>query len=202
MNRELPNRKRNRMRWYDYSEDGWYFITICTKNRIEWLGKIKNDGMVLNDNGKIAKMCWLDIPNHYPNMYFDEWIIMPNHIHGIIVIENDIVPAIPIPTPVGTGFKPVPTNVKPVPTETEPVPTNTKTNPKSHGLSEIIRGFKTFSSRKINKLPDHDHKFQWQRSFYDHIIRNEKSLHNIREYIINNPIKWALDRNNPGDLYM
>jgi REP element-mobilizing transposase RayT len=92
---------------------------------------------------------------------------MPNHVHGIIVIDNENV--------VGNGLKPFPT----------------------HGLSEIIRGFKTFSSRKINEEIEIDNKFQWQKSFYDHIIRDERSLDLIREYVQNNPLRWDLDRENP-----
>jgi hypothetical protein len=91
---------------------------------------------------------------------------MPNHIHGIIVILNN--------NTVGNGLKPFPT----------------------HGLSEMIRGFKTFSSRKINEEIKNDNKFQWQKSFYDHVIRNEKSLHNLRHYITFNSLKWELDIEN------
>jgi len=118
--------------------------------------------MKLNRYGKITRECWLDLPNHYANCQLDSFMVMPNHFHGIIVINN-----------VGTGFKPVPTE---------------------HGLSEIVRGFKTFSSRKINHL-NPSLNFSWQRSFYDHIIRTEKTLGKIREYITNNPLRWEFDRN-------
>lgn len=159
------------MQGYDYSQEGCYFVTICTKNRLDWFGKIENEDMALNKYGRILQKCWLDLPNHYHNIVLDEFVIMPNHVHGIIAIT------------VGNGLKPFPTG-------------------KNHGLSEIIRGFKTFSSRRINELPENDHKFVWQKSFYDHIIRDEESLHNIRQYIRNNPLKWSLDRNNPQNLYM
>jgi len=95
---------------------------------------------------------------------------MPNHIHGIVVIHNN--------NTVGNGFKPFPT----------------------HGLSEMLRGFKTFSSREINKKIKSDNKFQWQKSFYDHVIRNEKSLHNLRHYITFNSLKWELDIENKKGL--
>jgi len=101
----------------------------------------------------------------------EKFIIMPNHIHGIVVIYNNV----------GAGLKPAPT----YPME-------------RYSLSEIIRGFKTFSSRKINKQNSHIH-FRWQRSFYDHIIRNEQSLHDTRQYIKNNPLKWEFDRNHPDN---
>ena len=162
----MRERKRIRLKSYDYSQDGYYFVTICAENGKEWFGKVEKGEMILNQYGKIANQCWDDLPNHYLNCSLDIFVIMPNHIHGIIVINND--------NTVGNGLKPFPT----------------------HGLSEMIRGFKTFSSRKINGEIKSDNKFQWQKSFYDHVIRNEKSLHNLRHYITFNSLKWELDIEN------
>lgn len=172
----MKHRKLNRLENYDYSQNGMYFITICTKNREYFFGEIKNGEIILNDTGKIIKKCWLDLPNHYKNCILDEWAIMPNHFHGIIEIRHDIVE---------TGFKPVPTELI----------------NKTHSLSEFIRGFKTFSSRRINELNGKNY-FQWQRSFYDHIIRNDESLNKIREYIQINPKMWEQDRNNVENIWM
>jgi len=163
----MIKRKPNRLRDYDYSQDGYYFITICTRGRKEFFGNIREGKLDLNRYGETVNQGWYDLPRHYPNGSLDSFVIMPNHVHGIIVIDNENV--------VGNGLKPFPT----------------------HGLSEIIRGFKTFSSRKINEEIEIDNKFQWQKSFYDHIIRDERSLDLIREYIQNNPLKWDLDRENP-----
>lgn len=160
-------RKLNRLSNYDYSQPGIYFVTICIKNREELFGSIINECMVLNNIGVIVQDVWVNLPRHYHNIILDTWIIMPNHVHGIVII-NDLLD-------VGTGLKPVPT--------------------KGYSLSEIIRGFKTFSSRQINQLIN-DFLFRWQRSFYDRIIRNEEELFNIREYIKNNPGNWIRDRNN------
>ena len=165
-------RKLNRLKSYDYSKEGYYFVTICTKNRQENFGNIEDGEMVLNKFGEITEKCWYDLPNHYLNSRLDEFVIMPNHVHGIVVIVDRV----------GNGLKPFPTK-------------------QNHGLSEIIRGFKTFSSRRINELQD-KFKFQWQKSFYDHVIRNEKSLSEIRKYIQENPMKWHLDKNNPENLFM
>ena len=121
--------------------------------------------MVLNEYGNIVSAFWDDLPSHYPNIKTDECVVMPNHVHGIIVIDNNA----------GNGLKPFPTQ---------------------HGLSEIMRGFKTFSSRKINEIISSETKFQWQKSFYDHVIRNEKSLNCVREYITINPARWDLDIEN------
>jgi len=166
-------RKLNRWEGYDYSMPGQYYITICTQNRICHFGDVKNKEMVLNDLGKIVKECWFDLPNHYKGYQLDQFQIMPNHIHGIVEIIND--QYFKTAVSVGNGFKPFPT---------------------IHGLSEIVRGFKTFSSRKINNLQDQIY-FQWQKSFYDRVIRNEKELNSIRYYIQQNPVQWSEDRNNP-----
>ncbi len=170
------NRKPNRLQNYDYSQEGYYFLTICTQNRMRYFGDINSGQMKLNRYGKIVRQCWLDLPNHYFNLSLDEWIIMPNHIHGILVIKNN---------KVGTNDGGVETGLKPVST-------------RRHGISEFIRGFKTFSSRRINETSPYE-LFRWQRSFYDHIIRDEESLDNIRMYIRNNPLKWALDTDNPDN---
>lgn len=169
--KDYPERKRNRLKNYDYSQNGRYFVTICVKNRMEFFGKIINGKMILNIYGRIVQQSWLDLPNHYKNCHLGQFIVMPNHIHGIVVIKNDIFP-------VGNGSKPFPTMVK-----------------RKHGLSEITRGFKTFSSRKINEQ-NNIMPFAWQKSFYDHIIRSNEDLNRIRAYIFNNPRNWNLDRNN------
>ena len=162
----MIKREPNRLRDYDYSQDGYYFITVCTRDRREFFGNIREAKVDLNRYGEIVNQCWRDLPRHYPNCSLDSFVIMPNHVHGIIVIDNGNV--------VGNGLKPFPTQ----------------------GLSEMIRGFKTFSSRKMNEEIKIDNKFQWQKSFYDHIIRNDKSLENLRQYIICNPLKWELDIEN------
>ena len=164
-------RKTNRLHKYDYSQSGWYYVTICTKNKEDFFGEIVDGKMVLNSVGNIVKHCWFDLINHYLNIELDEFIIVPDHIHGILVIRNAHVNC------VGTGLKPVPTN---------------KTG---HGLSEIIRGFKTFSSMKIH-YELHINSFSWQRSFYDRIIRNEHEYLAIRQYIRDNPKNWGKDEDN------
>lgn len=81
-------RKPNRLSHYDYSQNGYYFITICTKNREDFFGQIQHATMQLNHLGEIAQTCWLNIPNHFPNTQIDEFIIMTNHVHGIVIIQN------------------------------------------------------------------------------------------------------------------
>ena len=160
--------KSTRLKHFDYSSNGAYFVTICTKNRECVFGNVINGEMKLSDRGKIVEQCWDDLPNHYLNCILDTFVIMPNHVHGIIIIDN----------PVEAGFKPA------------------STNKKHHGLFEIIRAFKTFSSRKINQIQKSFY-FRWQRDYYEHVIRNDEELNRVREYIINNPVQWELDNENP-----
>ncbi|MFH1645471.1 MAG: transposase [Candidatus Omnitrophota bacterium] len=162
---EFSKRKAVRFDGYDYSKPGYYYVTICTYNRERFFGHIKNGYMVLNDYGKIAKNVWLKIPNHFFNIGLDEYVIMPNHIHGIIIIDEFV----------GDGHA-------------RPDYRN-KSN-----LSVIIGSYKSAVSKQIHQL--NEISFKWQRFFYDHIIRTDESLNKIREYIINNPINWANDKNN------
>ncbi len=170
ISKQMKERKQVRLRDYDYSKNGYYFVTICTRDRKGFFGEIEEGKMILNAYGRIVFECWCDLPKHYVNCSLDSFVIMPNHVHGIVVIDNENV--------VGNGLKPFPTYGL-------------------SGLSEIVRGFKTFSSRRINEGIRNRDRFSWQKSFYDHIVRSERSLSRIREYIQNNPLKWDLDRENP-----
>ena len=161
------DRKKTRLAGYDYAQDGHYFITICSKNREEFFGKIVNGRMALNELGMIVENQWLWLAGQYDYVRLDEYVIMPNHVHGILVIDNC--------WPVGTG-------------RDLSLPSVGKTK----SVSELIGAFKTTSSKLIH-LNGLEYFF-WQRSFYDHIIRNESALNNIREYIANNPLNWALEK--------
>ena len=133
------------------------------------LGALVDGEMMLNKNGEIVESVWNDLPNHYAHVELDRHIIMPNHIHGIMII-------------VGAGLKPAPTDTE-----------------KTHGLPEIICGLKTFSARRINQIRNTPGAKLWQRNYYEHIVRNENELNRIRQYIIDNPKNWKSDRNYPTD---
>ena len=169
MIKAIRQRKPNRLKNFDYSLSGYYYVTICTKNRQHYFGEILDNEMILNDYGKIVHKCCLEIPKHYQNVLLDEFVVMPNHIHGIIVIFHHVV---------GTEYYSVPTR-----------------NGRYGLLSKIIKSFKHVCSKTIRSKCN-IHSFQWQRSFYDHIVRNEESLNKIRQYIRENPINWNNDRNN------
>ncbi|MCJ7668444.1 MAG: transposase [Anaerolineae bacterium] len=173
---EKHHRRSIRLKEYDYSQAGAYFVTVCTHNRECILGEVANGEVLLNEFGKIVESVWFDLPKHYPNVELDAFVIMPNHVHGIIIVGAD---------PVGAGFKPAPTTAK------KPAPTG------GYALSEVVRGFKTFSARRINEIRATSGTPVWQRNYYEHIVRDEDRLNRIREYIINNPMRWQFDRENP-----
>ena len=170
---QYSQRKSPRLEGYDYSQNGAYFVTIVTHHRRNLFGHIDKDGIMhLNDFGEIVWSCWNDLPAHYKYIELDAFIVMPNHVHGIILIKN------PPDTGVREGFKPSPT----------------LENYKQHGLSEIVRALKTFSSRRINEKRNSSGTPVWQRSFHDRIIRNARELTILREYTLYNPALWTKDR--------
>jgi len=170
--KNLHRRKSIRLKGYDYSTPRYYFVTICTHKRENILGEINNGILSLTTLGKLAEYTWYDLPNHNSHIGLDEFVVMPNHIHGIIIIQNNDI--------VGAG--------------SEPTPTITI----RHGLPEIIRQFKTFSAHRINKKRQMKGYPVWQRNYYEHIIRGDKELYQIRKYILDNPNKWDSDKENPN----
>ena len=163
---QIHHRKSVRIPGYDYAQDGWYFVTICTHNHNVLLGDVVNGEMVLNEYGQIVSKIWKWLPEQYKYIKLHEWIIMPNHLHGIIEYHND-----------GRGgLRTAPTDIKIKP------------------LGRIIGAFKTVSTKHINKIQNTPGHKSWQRNYYEHIIRNEKDLNRIGEYIIYNPLKWPEDK--------
>jgi len=159
----LPKRKRTRLKEYDYSNSAYYYVTICTQCKRKMFGNIIGSSVKLNQFGRIVEECWQDLQNHYCNCELDDYVIMPDHFHGILIIDNCREGSMTLP------------------------------NTKRHGLSEIIRAFKSFSAKKINESLNQEKEFHWQKSFYDRIIRNEKELFQIRLYIEQNPLKWEIE---------
>ena len=183
--------KSLRLPYKDYRENGGYFVTICTQNRLCFFGDIKNDKVQLSSIGKIAHQFWADIPQHFNYIDLDAFIIMPNHIHGIIII-NQPSDNIPIDDHEDVICNVSTNNVDYV------SQTMSQLSPKAGSLSVIIRSYKAAVSRwcKQNSL----NNFRWQPRFYEHIIRDQSSLDRIREYIINNPLRWHEDKNNPVNI--
>lgn len=178
-------RKPNRLKNFDYSKSGWYFVTICTQNREYLFGQAENGKMILNAVGKIVARCWYDLPRHYPNCRLDEFIIMPNHLHGIIVITGDR----RVDDDVGTN------NTVGTIHELSLQRVSLQLNRRRMLLPKIIGFLKMNSAKQINQIRKTPSNPVWQRSFYDHIIRNEKSYWQIKKYIYENPLHWLDDRN-------
>ena len=166
------NRKPNRLKDYDYSQMGYYLVTICTQDRVNYFGEIEKAQMQLNDIGQIATDCWQAIPEHFHNTGLDEFIVMPNHMHGIVIFVWNA----------DLRSKP-------------PYCPQQQTDRSKMYLSKIIHGFKSSVTRMARKQGK-NHSFGWQKSFYDHVIRNDADLHRVRVYIQNNPLNWELDKNN------
>lgn len=196
-----PHHRRSiRLKGYDYSQAGAYFITIVTQDRACLFGEVVDGAMRLNEYGRIVEFTWHDLVNHVAGIVLDAFVVMPNHVHGIVILTDapDDVTVGAGSEPAPTATKPAPTNMEPTPTTTNPAPTTTTTaKPKRHALPEIIRQFKTFSARRINQCRQTANVAVWQRNYYEHIVRDEHALNRIRHYILDNPARWAFDRENP-----
>jgi len=166
MAKAFKSRKKVRLKNHDYSKQGYYHVTICTFNRLELFGAIENNEMVLNEYGHIAKNAWLDLPNHHKNIKLDEYIIMPNHIHGIINLVAGAGPDRP-----------------------------SNKNMKNNDLSIIIGLYKSTVTKQINRLNNNSFKWQ-RSFHDEVIRTSNLSLYNARKYIINNPANWEFDENN------
>ena len=164
-----------RLPGYDYSQPGAYFVTICTKNNSPQFGEIRGSARILNERGSIVEKVWIEIPDHFTNVTLDDFIVMPNHIHGILLLDEP-------PDCRGTACR---------------APTVEKFGKPTKGsLPTIIRSFKSASTHLINRLDKRKGISIWQRNYYEHIIRNEDSLNRIRRYIQENPIKWSIEPEN------
>lgn len=161
-----PEHKSLRLKGYDYTQAGGYFITICTKNRMDFFGNIKYGEIILNTLGKIVESEWLRTQSLRKEITLDDYIIMPNHLHGIIIIDYSL--HLINQFPVGADGRPL-----------------LRRDPGS--LGSIIAGFKSSATKKINIIQNTPGKPVWQRGYYDRIIRNPEELDRIRTYIRNNP---------------
>jgi len=170
----MINRRSIRLQGYDYSRIGAYFVTVCTYHRLCLFGEIIDGRMALNDAGRIVEQCLNEISRHFPHVELDEFIVMPNHVHGIVVIANRRGTACRAPTTEQFG------------------------RPVTGSMPTIIRSFKSAATKRIDELRNTPGAAIWQRNYYEHVIRNDDELNRIREYIANNPAQWAIDRENPA----
>jgi len=190
---EKHHRRSIRLLDYDYSEEGAYFVTICTQNRECLFGKIKNGQVGLSPIGKITRDCWLEVPKHFNNAQLENFVVRPNHLHGIVVLEKRVEYIKPLQDQkknriVGVQY------IEPI-ADKETVPYKYQhVTPKSIG--SIIRSFKATVTQtcRENSLDG----LIWQRNYYEHVIRSEEKLNKIRAYIRANPELWETDPENPA----
>ncbi len=156
-----------RLQGWDYGSNASYFVTICTKEREHFFGEIADGKMIMSELGKCADKCLQEITEHFPFVVLEEYVVMPNHIHGIVIID------------------------KPPPPPPPPPQSKNKFGPQSQNLGSIIRGFKIGVTNEAKQIqPD----FKWQARYHDHIIRIEKTYQRIKDYIMTNPLNWEKDK--------
>jgi putative transposase len=214
-NPDRHHRRSIRLNGYDYTSPGAYFITLCTQRRQCLFGEVIDGEMRLNSVGEWVRSRWVNLPRHFPSVQLDEFVVMPNHVHGIIwlgdahgrgeafarpsldfanISDANASPLQPIGTqPIGTqpiGTQPIGTQ----PVETRPI----GTQPGSIGA--IVQNFKSVSTRKINQMNQSCGRTVWQRDYYEHIIRDDRALRHIQQYIQSNPLFWHQDQLHPGNL--
>ncbi|MFH0776669.1 MAG: hypothetical protein V1936_03610 [Patescibacteria group bacterium] len=169
-----------RLRSWDYSQDSYYFVTICTRDKKKFFGVIRDKKIILSPLGEIAENFWQQIPEHFPFVRLDKSVVMPNHLHGIVIIdkwgcgENS-----------GKGRRDAKFCVSTC--------AQNKFGPQSKNLASIIRGFKA-GVKKYATM--HDLDFTWQSRYYDRVIRDENELNRIQDYILTNVANWEKDKDN------
>lgn len=219
---ETHHRRTIRLKGYDYTQAGAYFVTVVTHGREGVFGEVVGGDMQPNDAGRVVEQCWVDIPCHFMHVALDAFVVMPNHIHGIVMITDgpangpngpDVGAGSPRPGSLGAGTAPLHGDAATLGAgtvilgagtaplrggfanpgaETAPLPVTRPT------LGQIVAYFKYQSAKSINRLRGAPGTPVWQRDYYEHIVRDESALHGIREYIVNNPLQWAVDRENPA----
>ena len=173
--REIHHRRSIRLAGYDYTQSGAYFVTICVEKRACVFGALADGSVELNDAGRIVQSTLLELPSRFPQISLDSSIVMPNHIHGIIFVGAQFI---------------APSDSLPHSQKEEGAMIRAPT------LGEIVRAYKAVSARAIRCAGYME--FKWQHNYYEHVIRDENSLNRIRQYIIDNPLRWDTDRENPA----
>jgi len=178
---ELPRRKQLRLPGYDYAFPGVYFVTICSAGKVAVFGSVSGESIVLSRAGEIVRAEWIGLAERFARLVLDEFVIMPNHLHGVLAFVGHAGGASPAggisPATMG-GASP---GASPSPT-----------------LFDVIGAFKSISTIKVNKLLGRRGVPLWQRSYYEHIVRTGEDLRKIQRYILEKPLMWSLDPENPN----
>ncbi len=176
-------RRSIRLQGYDYSQVGAYYITVCTRDRECLFGDVVNGQMKLNEAGKIIQPVWEGLPHSYEGIELNAFILMPNHVHGVIVIS----------TQVGAIHESPLSSIGKSPAIVDRV-----SHRRRMLLAKLVGRFKMVTSKQINALRRSSGQPLWQRNYYEHVIRDGRSLNHIRQYIADNPVQWGFDLENPA----
>jgi putative transposase len=194
-NPDIHHRRSIRMAEYDYTEAGGYFMTLCANGRECLFGEVVDENVRLNEFGVIVQDEWLRSAVIRKEITLDEFVIMPNHMHGIVLINEIVcVGADGVRPESGNSEQ---TTVEPKAYGNEGACHAPLRGPKS--LGAFVAGFKSAVTKRINKIRDNSGCPVWQRNYFERVIRSERELSAIREYIVNNPKQWAMDRENPAN---
>lgn len=179
-----PKRKQTRLTHFNYAQAGYYFVTICISRRREILGSISDGAFWPSPADRQAEASWEELPAHHPLIHLDSYVIMPNHVHGIVVLEWTPAPASPPQLAPASALR-----------SSEQHPDRAGPGPDRDSLGAIIGSYKSAVSRKLHWKKKYGYLL-WQRSFFDRVIRTDEELHRVREYIESNPLSWHLDELN------
>ena len=185
---DLPRRKPLRFPGYDYSRLGVYFVTICVTDKVCLFGHVAPNAVHLNSLGQIVRSTWLMLPNRFPGLKLDAFVVMPNHFHGILAFtrHNNA-------RSVGAGLAPP---APAAPTPIHPSPNTSSQHARMYTLGEVIGAFKSLSTIAVNRFMGKRGARLWQRNYYEHVVRDGEELKNMQQYIAENPMMWALDPDN------
>lgn len=193
------------LRGHNYAAPGGYFMTLCTQGKRCVFGRIESGKMQLNPAGRAVHQAWLGLPERFPSLYLDAFVVMPNHMHGVLVfIGEGLAPPADVAarTPVdavsidfaqSSIFAPAMVVGDPAEGGASPAPTGCP-----FALGDVVRAFKSLSTVAVNRVLRRRGVQLWQRNYYEHIVRNGDDLDNIRRYVFDNPLRWALDPENPA----
>jgi putative transposase len=190
---KIHHRKSIRLREHDYRQAGLYFITVCTHNRDCQFGEIVDGKMRLNAIGQIIHGIWNEIPIHFAHVSLDLFVVMPNHCHGILILSDDLLTSkmcrVVAPRDVWARHA--------VPQRPTPDCQEKFGSPVSGSIPTIIRSFKSECTKQINSFRSERKTKLWQCNYWGRVIRDDKELHALREYIENNPMQWHVDQLHP-----
>jgi len=191
------HRRSIRLPGYDYTQAGAYFVTVVTHQRECLFGDVVDGAMHLNACGDVALTCWRDIPRHFPSVQLDAMVVMPNHVHGVLWIVDELNGDAIVTATAATAATVGAQHAAPLQLQPTPRPMPRYPGVTSGSLAAVVRSYKSAVTKSINAVRGAAGDPIWQRNYYEHIIRDEPSLNRIRHYIDENPSQWAFDDENP-----